>query len=689
MFFDIARRNARRSRRRYLIHFVTLVVAIVAFVIILALDSQEVIRFLRSFEGDAVQRLLRMLPLVYIFSLAVVFFLIHQANRYQYARRQREFGLYLLHGMPRPRVYAMLLLEGAITGLLALAIALPLGIVACDLLDLLTTRLAGQGILEHRFHLPLRALILASLGYLGIQLLSNFLLVADLMRRDLASLLRPSPVAAQRQAARRFALLSVVAGLALIGVAWALSWRGLDFFGARRSLFFLSGAGGVYLLTRGLGQVLPSQLLGGRGAGLGAFTARQLRELLTARPGRTALLALVMLMGITGVISGLTLRQSRGLVSSQPVYDFSLRIREDTDRAAIDRRLAEADIAELIAPPEDFRILQLREGLGIDLAAFRQAVERSTALSAGEREKVVQDTSIFLREYAFALSLSTANQLLAAAGEEAMALPEGALGLYINDTFFPHAAHWRAVLASDAGIRVGEQAYRLAPRMLSQRLVADQSITISMALILPDALAAQLTVPRADFIQLRIGEAAREAHGHLVAIERVDRALRVAGIEHDTALQGFARSLFYRVAGSYSLSYLGFLFMLVAVASLSLDFLSRVRAQRQRYIRLAELGADAAQMRSSLRRQQLAVYGLPLGVAGINAVAGVRAVIVTSLRGAAIDLGFVLPLLIASALTLLVIGLYAWRTARNLDRLIEGIVPIGSREIHLIEAALD
>ena len=59
MFFKLAMRNSRRSRKENGLFFASLVVSIVAFYIILALSHQDVMIFLRSLESDAVNSLLQ------------------------------------------------------------------------------------------------------------------------------------------------------------------------------------------------------------------------------------------------------------------------------------------------------------------------------------------------------------------------------------------------------------------------------------------------------------------------------------------------------------------------------------------------------------------------------------------------------------------------------------------------------
>ena len=61
MFFDLVRRNSRRSRKENGLFFLSLLISIIAFYIILSLSQQDVMRFLKQMESDAVNRLLTIL----------------------------------------------------------------------------------------------------------------------------------------------------------------------------------------------------------------------------------------------------------------------------------------------------------------------------------------------------------------------------------------------------------------------------------------------------------------------------------------------------------------------------------------------------------------------------------------------------------------------------------------------------
>lgn len=65
-------------------------------------------RFLQKMESDAVDRLLLMIPVFYVMTLGILFFLIYFACKYQLQRRRHEFGVYLMMGMRRSKLFLCL-----------------------------------------------------------------------------------------------------------------------------------------------------------------------------------------------------------------------------------------------------------------------------------------------------------------------------------------------------------------------------------------------------------------------------------------------------------------------------------------------------------------------------------------------------------------------------------------------------
>ena len=144
MFSNLILRNSRRSRKENGLFFSSLVISIVAFYMILSISTQDVMLFLQKMESDAVDKLLLLIPAFYGMTLGILFFLIYFACKYQFERRRHEFGVYLMLGMRRSKLFGMLLAEDFLTSILAMLIGLPVAVVLSEIVSLVTAKLVGM-----------------------------------------------------------------------------------------------------------------------------------------------------------------------------------------------------------------------------------------------------------------------------------------------------------------------------------------------------------------------------------------------------------------------------------------------------------------------------------------------------------------------------------------------------------------
>ena len=154
MFSNLILRNSRRSRKENGLFFSSLVISIVAFYMILSISTQDVMLFLQKMESGAVDKLLLLIPAFYGMTLGILFFLIYFACKYQFERRRHEFGVYLMLGMRRSKLFGMLLAEDCLISILAMFIGLPVAVVLSEIVSLVTAKLVGMGIIGHQFLYP-------------------------------------------------------------------------------------------------------------------------------------------------------------------------------------------------------------------------------------------------------------------------------------------------------------------------------------------------------------------------------------------------------------------------------------------------------------------------------------------------------------------------------------------------------
>ena len=152
MLLKLAWRNIRHSVRDYTIYFLTLLFGVAVFYAFNSIGGQEVMFDLEA-EADAHQFAMTQQFLGMFSGLiaCVLGFLILYSNGFLIRRRKREFGTYMLLGMPNAQVSAIMLMETVIIGLASLALGLAAGFLLSQAMAFFTASLFGTTIMNYQF----------------------------------------------------------------------------------------------------------------------------------------------------------------------------------------------------------------------------------------------------------------------------------------------------------------------------------------------------------------------------------------------------------------------------------------------------------------------------------------------------------------------------------------------------------
>lgn len=228
MFFDLVSRNSRRSRKENGLFFASLLISVIALYIILSLSQQDVIKFLMKMESDAVKKLVGMIPLFYGMTLIILFFLVYFASKYQLERRRHEFGMYLMLGMRRSRLFLLLLAEDVRSSVFVLAIGLPSAVLLSELISLVTARLAGLGIIGHRLNISLTAILWTAIGFALIKLAAFMILSRRIAGEEIGDLLTEPPDGTKKELPSAVYALALLTGTILLAAAYAMAICGFS-----------------------------------------------------------------------------------------------------------------------------------------------------------------------------------------------------------------------------------------------------------------------------------------------------------------------------------------------------------------------------------------------------------------------------------------------------------------------------
>ena len=636
MFFNLITRNSRRSRKENGMFFATLLIAIIAFYIILSLSRQDVMLFLQEMESDAVNRLLGMIPVFYVMTLIILFFLIYFASKFQLERRRHEIGMYLMMGMTRNRLFVLLLAEDIRSSIIALLIGLPAAVLLSEIISLVTARLVGLGIIGHSFSLSLEAVLWTAAGFFIIKLAAFLILSAKISRREIGSLLAERPEETRRQLPAPVYALSLLGGILCLGTAYYLAIRGMSWYQIHiMGLTVLLGFAGTLLFFFGLRFVFSLILrTGKRDRRLHIFNVRQLQENVIRQSGTMAVSSLLILAALCCFGAGVAMAAHYGK-SETHVLDYTF-LPEYTDEP--NQEQSAEDILDILKKTGlDTSFSELFEMKIGHIYAKNDDFENMYTMDSVMREieklPVSEDRDVLLNNLEYAdfphlISLSGYNELLRIAGLPELALEENEGAVYMDREFVNDSRIriMNGILAGSPEVQLHGESLRLTGTVQSTGVVTDSSIMLSFALILPDEAFQYYTQNRYDvYVNGVLDSSTAERVGLMQAISGMNDRLNGTGLNYESYLQNMGRQLFYIVAASYLTIYLAIIFIIVANTVIGVQFLMNQQKTNRRYKTLIRLGAVYEALCRSAEKQVNWYFGIPVLVAAASSLFAVRA----------------------------------------------------------------
>ncbi len=618
MFCKQVRRNAAKNRKGNGLFFGSLVIAIVAFYTLLSLGEQDVMRYLATVESDAVGKLMMMLPAVYAVSLFFVFFLVYFACKYQTDSRKREFGLYLMLGMKRSRLFFMLFAETLWSSLISLLTGIPIALFLTEGISLATAKIVGLGIIGHHFSFSPDAMLWTVCGFILVQLLSMLVICMNLVKAETAEFFRSG---SEKKQAPLSGVRSTACFTLGTGLLIAAYYLGIFQMHSLRMVVMLAvivcGILGTFLLYRGLGGFLGQYIRrkSPNAAGLKTFTARQVQENVLSQHKSLAISSLLLLMALSCISYGISMGFGRS--GSRRSVDFSLFGTETEMNAVLEKN----DIDEMVEDSYPLYLSAVKDGYDRDEEKAFDTGEFVKALRTVEdSDNIIENLHI---EYV--IGESSYNLILKNMGKEELKLADHETAIY---TSMGNDGDFGSILtkAISGGISIGIDGvnYSIRPTLCMDNVVADRAITLYLALVVPDELFTKLaSEPEAYCRNVNLKDEIVDNTGLMQAIQKMDAMLEDTGIEYDSYLGGIGRNLFYTVAASYLTIYLGVLFWLIANTVIGLKYLISQRQTKHRYETLTMLGADTPAMCRSVKKQIGIYFVLVLSTALVSSAAAI------------------------------------------------------------------
>ena len=157
--FKLSLRNIQRSIRDYGIYFFTLIIGVSLFYAFNAISSQAAMMIIGASNNSIIVLLKGVISAVSVVVAIILGLLIVYASIFLMKRRNKEFALYMLLGMGKGKISAILLFETIFAGIISLVVGLGLGICVSQLMSALVASLFETDMTAYRFMVSQEAII--------------------------------------------------------------------------------------------------------------------------------------------------------------------------------------------------------------------------------------------------------------------------------------------------------------------------------------------------------------------------------------------------------------------------------------------------------------------------------------------------------------------------------------------------
>jgi len=651
MLFKLAVRNVRRSIRQYLLYFVTLVLAIMVFYVFNAIETQQVILFLKQLEGDAVDRFLSILQYVSYAVSLVLGFLILYANQFQLRRRKKEMGIYSLMGMKKHSIAILLLGEGALLGFLALAAGLIAGTLLSQLLSVISSRFFEIELKSFQILFSPDAAVRTAVYFSIIQFAVILISVFSVSRRQIIDLLTASRKNESRASGRiSTSIAKLAAGIVLLLVAYYLILQTTEISWYRNPSNLLVpvalGIAGTFLFFAGLSgalTVFPQKNPNSYYTGLNYFNIRQLSSKLSTVHRSVAMVCLLIFLTVSIMSIGISSAEQRLVTSkNENTYQVSLmgNFYDTTFPLQGKTKLAgdtySSDLGFNLSDYTDEVIrMDLFSSIQGEIENYDALLDEAIAsLSEAERDRWL-DQSTYLKDhmskYLRIIPLSQYNDLRSHQGLPALTLAAGHACYYRDPDFDDGNSIVTYLLSSGLQLDFQNRSFLIDPLIESVPLSTDHAITLAFGLIVPDEDIEAITPVHPNvttLINFNFKPEGIEEQGLSSELALLNESVQMnkSPVEIFSSLQVQAREMVITVSISYICIYIGLIFLMCSAALLAIQQLTHLEENQQSFLTLSRLGATQKQLRRSVIRQVSTYFALPLGLALIDAVVAFLAI---------------------------------------------------------------
>ena len=374
-------------------------------------------------------------------------------------------------------------------------------------------------------------------------------------------------------------------------------------------------------------------------AALRVFNFRQVQENVIRKSSTLSISSILILAALCCFGAGIVIAFSYGNEKGNiHIMDYTFEnYEEDQEQgvANVKKLLTDNGLEQDFSDLFEVRVGHLIPGANGDYDVF----DLSSVMNRVEQLPDSEDKDILLNNleyvsYPYLISLSGYNHVLELAGKEPLALSDDEAAVFKSLEFTSDSMNQNIndILADRPEVAYLDHKMYLTGKIQTTPIVTDRAITLSFALIVPDEVFDKYTWDSTIYLNGVLDQSKVKGDNLLQSVMQMNDKLAqidfaAKNIEYESYLKNMGRRMFYIVAASYITIYLAIIFLIIANTVIGVQFLMGQQKSGRRYKTLIRLGATYELLCRSARKQINWYFGMPVVVAGISSIFGVRAVL--------------------------------------------------------------
>lgn len=625
MYFNLSIKNVKKSFKDYTLYFLTLTFSVCIFYVFNSIEAQKAMLVISESAVQMLRTITLLIGYISVFISFILGFLIVYANNFLIKRRKKEIGIYLTLGMEKRKVARMLVSETFIIGIVSLATGLLAGIFLSQGLSVVTARLFEVDMSGYRFIFSSAAFVKTVLYFSAMFLVVIIFCTISISKYKLIDLIN-----AERQNERQrirnpiLTMVLFVLSVGCLGTAYGLVLKnGIQEFNGMLAFEMSLGALGTFLFFASLSGFFLKLLQYNKKMylkGLNAFILRQINSRVNTAHISMSFICLMLFCTI-GVLStglGANSALNDGYKYCAP-YDASFYVEGDTN---ISDKFAEYgfDLNTYASDYWEHKLYRDRD----EILTKRVVLEKIIEFIPGNARLFFMDQPMLL------IGLSDYNKLMELQGSKGLQLAENEAALFSDYAGAVPELEAALLHYLELGERIdiSGKAYEVKKELVTNGIITSPASEIILALIVNDAVLEDAKV-NASVLSLNCkGDRKKmqmKLESDLVAFADKDKDTK----EEILISVNTGQSVKTIAAGSKAIItfvgiYLGLIFMITSAAVLALQQLSEAADNRKRYTILQKVGADEGLIKSALMKQIAIYFMLPLALACIHSIVGIK-----------------------------------------------------------------